>query len=270
MLRSLLTVASLALALAAPGLASAANRVPASRPTYLALGDSVPFGDDPTIRGAAKNDHWFVGYPTFLAEAIDLPLTSAACPGETSGSFLAAGAPDNGCREFRESLGLHVDYAGTQAAFAIEFLAGHPRTRFVTFSIGANDFLAVLHACAGEVACVAPQAPALLQGIVTNVATVLGAIRGAGYAGPILVPYYYAPNAQMDPIVQALNAGLQHAVDVTPFGARTVDVYSAFQSASGGDPCAAGLLIPLAEGCDIHPTEAGHRLIAETLAAALP
>jgi hypothetical protein len=51
------------------------------------------------------------------------------------------------------------------------------------------------------------------------------------------------------------------------------DGFTAFRLASlrsGGDPCAAGLLIALpGGGCDVHPTAAGHRVLAAALAVAV-
>src|SRR5580765_3439078 len=73
--------------------------------TYLALGDSVPFGMNATLVPPYSNTpptpSEFVGYPEILAAL--LPpfqtnrLANASCPGETSGSFLNIASPDNGC-----------------------------------------------------------------------------------------------------------------------------------------------------------------------------
>src|SRR5438067_13520934 len=50
---------------------------------YLALGDSVAFGTNPLLDSKkAKN---FVGYREALAKQLDLKLTNAWCPGESSG-----------------------------------------------------------------------------------------------------------------------------------------------------------------------------------------
>jgi len=46
-------------------------------------------------------------------------------------------------------------------------------------------------------------------------------------------------------------------------------VFDAFQAAAapfGGDSCAAGLLIQTVAGCNVHPTSAGHQLIANVIA----
>src|SRR5438128_11800818 len=94
MMPGFITTRALALALlAAPVFAANANNY-----TYLALGDSVAFGYDPTI--TAPSPAKFTGYPEIVAEIAHLSKSkkevNAACPGETSSSSLI-GWPDNGC-----------------------------------------------------------------------------------------------------------------------------------------------------------------------------
>ena len=59
----------------------------------------------------------------------------------------------------------------------------------------------------------------------------------------------------------------------TANGGIVADGFAAFQGpslASGGDPCAAGLLIKLPDGtCNIHPSPAGQRLLATAIAEAI-
>ena len=47
------------------------------------------------------------------------------------------------------------------------------------------------------------------------------------------------------------------------------DLFAAFEGPSaafGGSPCAAGLLIKLPDGtCNIHPSPAGHQLLAQAI-----
>lgn len=247
---------------------TAASPVTSKTPAYLALGDSIPFGYDPTLlppfAPGPKTLSAFVGYPTYLSAAINEPLTNPSCPGETSGSFLNAIAPDRGCRDFKAAFGLHEPYTGTQLAFALAFLASHPQTQLMTLTLGANDALLLQQTCADE-ACIG----AGLASIGQNVAGALHALRQARPVARIIVTLYYAPS--LDPgtlaLVQALNSVLAQAAagraDVV------VDLEKAFDAASasfGGDPCAAGLLVRFPDGtCDIHPSQAGQKLIAATI-----
>src|SRR5215475_10850014 len=70
--------------------------------TYLALGDSVPFGMNitllPPYSTQIPTPSEFVGYPDTVAALFRFGKeVNAACPGETSGSFLNIYVPDNGC-----------------------------------------------------------------------------------------------------------------------------------------------------------------------------
>src|SRR5579864_365159 len=120
-----LRVLALLIMLAATTLAALAQG--ASGPRYLALGDSVSFGFITQAGFEYVNANNFIGFPTYAGQGAKLNVVNAACPGETTGSFLSSSAPDNGCREFR-TLGaqLHVSYNSTQLAFALAFLKSHP------------------------------------------------------------------------------------------------------------------------------------------------
>jgi lysophospholipase L1-like esterase len=145
-----ITTQALALAmLAAPMLAGNDTNY-----TYLALGDSIPFGFDPTLFSPTlptPTPAQFTGYPEIVAKFERLLQSkkevNAACPGETSGSFWIAGAPDNGCNglgpegepPFKTSIGLHTNYTGTQLQFAVSQLTTNKHINVVTLSIGGND-----------------------------------------------------------------------------------------------------------------------------------
>lgn len=255
-------------------------------PAYLALGDSVAFGLDPglvpavpfscfscgSFSGTAPppNDNVYVGYPEHLQERLGIPLENASCPGETAASFGAQVRVGQAtiCAEFKEQQWLHASYDGTQRRHALDYLESHPRVELVTLQLGANDVLDLVAACGGDPACVSAGLGGVLAAVHAGVSDVLAAIRGAGYAGPIVVPTYYAPSPAWTELVAALNFYLALAASAN--GAVPVDLEALF----GADPCGAGLLIPLdpldpAAGCDIHPSEAGARLIASAIASAV-
>jgi lysophospholipase L1-like esterase len=245
-------------------------------PAYLALGDSVPFGFSPLLKPPVSPT-LFVGYPLLLGVIIDEPVVNAACPGQTSSGFLSLQGTDNGCFTFRQVNALHVQYSGTQLEFAEQFVASHPHTQLVTIQLGANDLFLLLDSCGGDInnpnviACVANQAPALINEVAKNVDTVIAALRQAGYDGQIILALYYSPRTEpaFRQFVQALDQGLAAAAAAA--GVDTADLFAAFDAFSGPthDACAAGLLIglPATGGCDIHPSAAGAELIAETFAA---
>jgi lysophospholipase L1-like esterase len=248
--------------------------------TYLALGDSIAFGYDPTVVNPAPDK--YIGYPERVAE-VDHLLQSkkevnAACPGETSGSFLVLGAPDNHCQDFKAAFGLHTYYPGSQLSFATTELASNKHINLVTLSIGGNDLLLLQQACTSstgqlDTGCVTAGLPAVLATYGQHLFEILAAIR-ASYKGTLVVMTSYVPtaNSLFQTAVGALD-GVMVGV-AAPFGVKFADGYTAFQHASGpfgGDPCAAGLLIQLPAsmggGCDVHPSPLGRNILAGTVLA---
>jgi lysophospholipase L1-like esterase len=242
---------------------------------YLALGDSVAFGYRPpavTPTSAYLNANNFGGYAEDLAGFDTLQLANASCPGETSASMVTAGAQSNGCENslgspagYRTNFPLHVGYSGTQLAYAVDYLRQHPHTGLVTISIGANDLFVCQQTTPDH--CTGADFATALQQISANLSTAFQALRhDAHYRGRLVTLAYYAIS-YTDPVqvagTQALNAALTAVTQ--HFDGVVADGYTAFQLASGasGDPCAAGLLIPLPDHtCNIHPSPYGHAVLA--------
>jgi lysophospholipase L1-like esterase len=254
------------------------------RGPYLALGDSVAFGYVPPQAVPApnyENPRSFVGYPELLARHLKRRVVNASCPGETTASMLVPGAQSNGCENspgspvgYRTLFPLHVHYQGTQIGYALRFLLLHRHTRLVTLDIGANDAFLCQETTADQCS-----SPAELLGLASQITTNLGTIvhdlrHVARYRGPIVVLTYYSLSYS-DPATIAstefLNSTIASAT--TADGGIVADGFGAFQGPSaafGGDPCAAGLLIKLPDGtCNIHPSPAGHQLLAAAIATAL-
>src|SRR5882762_1311684 len=116
--------------------------------TYLALGDSVPFGYSPLLNPSNASN--FVGYPEIVARQLNIEDVNATCPGEATGGFISLTGTDNVCRGYRFGLHepLHVSYTGSQLSFATSYLRTHKRTRLVTLTLGANDFFRFQKDCA--------------------------------------------------------------------------------------------------------------------------
>lgn len=247
------------------------------QPPYLALGDSIAFGyvahppasDGADPYGDAAN---FVAYPAVAGRALGLDVINAACPGETSGSLIALGAPDNGCSSYRGSHPLHVEYAGkSQLQFAESFLQTHPARQLVTLGIGLNDGLLVSERCGslGATSCIAARLPAVISSVRSNILTVVRALRATGYQGRILLMDYYSvdySSARFTTLVSEVNRAIA-AVASTAHLPVAGD-FAAFEDASvrdGGDACVAGLLqagVPASSPCDLHPSLTGQRVLA--------
>jgi lysophospholipase L1-like esterase len=218
------------------------------------------------------NPENFIGFPDYVGQALKRHTSNAACPGETSGSFLSSTAPDDGCRFYRSQVPLHVSYASTQLDFAVSFLKSHPQTRLVSIGLGANDVLLLRTQCADDPTCIALGLPQVLAAVETNLATILGDLRAAGFKGIIVVVNYYSVDYS-DVNETAITAALNQTLAAASAQADTVvaDVFTAFQAIAGpagGHTCNVGLLNASPQdqfACDIHPSQSGQKLIARTV-----
>jgi len=257
---------------------------------YLALGDSVPFGyREPNSIPAPdfNRPNTFIGYPEDVATNLGLKVTNAACPGETTASFINASAQSNGCENtfnkgakhptpigYRTLYPLHAAYTGpkeSQLTFAEHFLTKHPNTRLVSLMIGANDGFICLErtsdSCFKEFA-------ALQATITKNVTKILKGLRNkAHYKGQLVIVSYWSLNYHnsLDNLEsQGLNSALKKAAK--GYNVKFASGYNQFRLASQqghGDPCAAGLLTALSgkdKGtCGVHPSLAGAAVLAQAV-----
>lgn len=247
--------------------------------SYLALGDSVPFGFSPvpTLWPNASN---FIGYAEIVAQRLNIEDVNATCPGEATGGFLSLTGTDNSCRPFRAHFPLHVAYSTSQMDFATAYLKAHPRTRLVTLTLGANDFFHLQNVCAAEFkddvddpvqdigVCVAAGIPAVLGTIAANLNTIFAGIRATGYAGLIVAVTYYSqtyPDTSGSDLLNSPMVAVANAYGASI--ASGVEAWRSTATAAGGSSCAAGLLLPAfppttPASCDVHPTPLGRDLLA--------
>ena len=260
---------------AGPG-ASSRSPAPSSEPaegTYLALGDSVPFGYRGGATAEFADPENFVGYPELVAEELGLDVVNASCPGESTASFIDVTAQSNGCGNslqsefgYRTAYPLHAMYDArdqSQLDFAVRTLA-ETEVELVTVQIGANDaFLCqqtTADGCSSEASI-----QALGQTVQANLDRILKALR-AQYDGQIVVVTYYALDYSdaVGQATQVLGGGLAQIAAAN--GADVADGYEAFRgpaAAAGGDLVAAGLVL----SDDVHPSEEGQRLLAGAVTA---
>ena len=262
---------------------SSASRSPSAAPTgsaaggsYLALGDSVPFGFRAGLTAEYKNAANFVGYPELVGKDLGLAVVNAACPGETTASFLDVTAQSNGCENvpgsasgFRDHFPLHVAYDSPtepQMAYALETLRRDAHVRLITVQIGANDGFLCESTTPDH--CQSPaEFQAVGQRVQTNLGKILATLRKDGhYAGRIVVVNYYALDygSQAATASSLLNAVLGAVAAAN--GATVADSFTAFQKAaagSSGNAVTAGLVLTN----DVHPSAKGQRLLADAVEA---
>lgn len=260
------------IALATPGPAQAAGvRNSHAMMDYLAIGDSVAFGYNPLVD--PHNPRNFIGYPTPVANALDLRLTNAACPGVTSSYLVSLSGSDWECIPFRSVYPLHVRYSTSQLDYAVSFLRAHPRTRLVTIDIGANDLLKLQAECGNDPGCIQSRLPATLATVAANLNTIYNSIRHkAHYHGQLVALTYYSPDYRNAMTTTSLSLLNQVVTERTrAWGGAVADGFDAFAdiaAAYGGDTCATGLLIHTSSTtCDIHPSAIGRRVLAQVILA---
>lgn len=257
------TPAEVATPSAKPSLSSSPSAVPSAPEggAYLAIGDSVTFGIGvPQPRRDA--------FPARLADRLataDPPITETrvfAVPGETARGFLE--------RRLDDVLAA-IDELGT-------------RVEVVTIGLGANELLQVRReppcevdpdgeVCTSAVGDATAEAAAALEAVV---ASVQQALDDRGSTARVLVLAYYNPD--VEPVAVTTVVGPDGVVrcdpaDATPGlndriacvaearGVELVDLYAAFLGREAE-------LTRIGDG-DVHPNEAGHDVIAQTIAAAL-
>jgi lysophospholipase L1-like esterase len=242
---------------------------------YLALGDSIAFGQNPNIANDMDLPQ-FVGYPTKVASTLGLNLVNAGCSGEAASGFVSATGIDNHCRADKARGRLHTIYTTSQLDFATSFLKAHPETKLVTLDIGANDLIVAKRACNGSVLCVASSVPKVAPQVGANARTIFKAIRDTGYSGPLVLLTTYVPdysNTTERIAMELVNEATTLEVQKPDIHGLIAHGYHAMHDATAsanGDACAAGLIIPLPQGgCDIHPTPAGRALLEQAVLDAL-
>jgi lysophospholipase L1-like esterase len=291
-MRRAVAIAAAAAAIGGTFAATSASAATSARPVqagsaYLALGDSVPFGFREPNNLPTPNymkPGTFTGFPKMVAQDLNLRLKNAACPGETTSSFIDPTAQSNGCENpapgsstpgYRQAgFPLHVKYTGSQLAYAVHFLKTHPGTRLVSIMLGANDGLVCQEENGGD--CSGQNLAKTLDTIHANLDKIFSKLRGTGYKGQIVVVNYYSNN-YADPQQTALVQGLNQVIDGTakPYDVKissTLRLWRYAADQSNGDDCAAGLLTILHDpssgdivGCGVHPSLGGHALIASAV-----
>ena len=218
---------------------AAAKDVGSNSESYLALGDSVPFG---YIEEADYEYYYpanFVSYSDYLSGYLGggWVVVNASCPGETTSSFLSPLAPDNGCHQYRSYFPLHETYASihsTQYTFATGFLRLNlATTPLVTIMLGVDDLLLLEEQCNGNPQCIENGLPEAYATAEANMTQILAGLRGTGYMGSIVIVNYYSPDYSNQFDTQAI-PGLNQAITAPAqqYGADVADVFTAFQSAA--------------------------------------
>jgi lysophospholipase L1-like esterase len=275
---SITLVISLLFAFASVNLATAHGQGPpliGANQWYLALGDSLAFGQQPNcVPPAVPVPDCTHGYVNDLFQILQgegiQDFMNFGCPGESSITFINGGCPS-------------APAATPQLTAAVNFLKANPgKVSIVTLDIGSNDVLRDTTITPSGCVINQPQFDTDLATLDANLTgTILPAIHKAltpkGHiTDRIVMMNYYDPLQNVCPNTvpdtQTLNQHL--AADVSGFG-TIVDVFGAFGGAGVPNPnictytwftlgCPTSTQPP-----DIHPTDQGYSVIASTFEAAI-
>jgi len=203
---------------------------------YVAIGDSISMG-----YGAMPSTQGFT-YQLYQSGAIDSINNTLFCPMAVSGALS------------KDVLDYQVPQVG-------RFLSntGQPYRKVITLTVGGNDLQQVLGGA---------DPTAVLTALGTNLYQILASLTTQFPDARIYVANYYDPRLPIpgvDALVVMMNQVIAGTVANFPGSVSLVDVHSAFQGRSGL------LLIEKkgAEPLQVHPTNAGHRVIADVFAKAI-
>ena len=143
---------------------------------YLALGDSLAIGIQPSLHGDVPTNQGYTDdlYRVFRAHIPGLRFVKLGCSGETTTTMLQGGS---------------CSYStGSQLAQAVAFIETH-RVSFITLDIGANDIDHCISISGIDAGCVQVASATLA----TNLPKILAALRAAGGSTPIVAMNYYDP-----------------------------------------------------------------------------
>src|SRR2546421_12292000 len=268
-LACVIVVAALALGAAGAAPASGAD----GRTEYLALGDWLAFGSQPS--GVFDQGYVQQLYGSLHAQQPSLKLTNLGCPGETSRSLVAGGK---------------CPYPGgvSQLEAALTFLRAHRhQVRLVTIDIGGNDVNGCVSFATGiDQDCFHQALLTLALNLFGTVIALRHAapdatIAGMTYYDTALAAYLVGPAGQALakqslPLIHQFNGLLTLIYRLGRI--RVADVAGAF-STDDMTTMVGGLPLDVARICqwtwmggakpDIHANTAGYGVIAKAFAAVL-
>lgn len=290
-MRMPLRTVALLLGVALLALVPAVAQARKPKPVYVALGDSLSVGVQPTAAGPSGNTSQ--GYPRQLASQVGgLKLVDYGCGNATSGSFIVG---KRACAPKLNPGYKQTSGANSQLATAEKYLRKHRKTvKFVTLDIGANDVASCGEGGGIDLPCVQKG----IAEIKKNVPTLAKRLRkAAGKNIPIAGMTLYDPFLQQwfaSPAIASASVTLArdqvNKVLIAAYkqgGFKIADVATAFgtykpfsQTTTYGGrsdvPVAVAnictytwMCAPKPRGPNIHANKAGYKLIATTFRKAL-
>jgi len=265
----LLLALALAGVLALTAGATSGTKQMTPRGYYLALGDSMAYGIQPTkVKPGARPSDFDTGYVDVFAARLrkltpGLRVVNYGCPGESTVTFTRGGCP-----AFADHVKLHDAFRGSQLDAALSFLRVHPGdVSPITVTLYGNDWLPVLlDTCKGNVVCARKHAPSATRAFASRLTAILRRIRAAAPEAEVIVTGAWNPDPnslrQLRSVYRSLEASIARAA--TSEDARFAPMLPVFNphgtlKAQSARLCAYTFICSKS---DPHPTDAGYRAMA--------
>ncbi len=253
-----------AAALALTGTTAVGSQTSSPGSYFLALGDSMTYGSQPTKPPSARPSAFDTGYVDVLAVRLrklspTIRVVNYGCPGESSVTFTRGGCP-----WLAGGMKLHDPFRGSQLKAAVSFLKAHPgEVSPITLALWGGD-LAPLSA-KGK------RAPSAIATFASRLDSILRQLRAAAPTAEIVVIGAWNPEADQLKQTQALYRSLDKAIARTAAksDAHVANMLKAFNGPGTASQQRARLC-RLTFSCkgDPHPTNAGYRAMANAFLAA--
>jgi lysophospholipase L1-like esterase len=275
---TLLLVPTVAVLVALSGqAASGTSQRPLYQPPqsyFLALGDSIAYGFQPTKKPGARASTFDNGYVDVFAARLrklspKIEVVNYGCPGESTVTFVRGGCPG-----LADGFKLHDAFRGPQLKAAESFLRAHPgQVSPVTLTLWGNDWLPLLlDKCKGNVGCVRQLGPRTIASFGSRLTSILQRLRAAAPTTEIIVTgaWNVDPNQlqQLRPIYRSLDASIARAASASRARvAKALPVFNAPGSVRAEKARLCALTFICSKG-DPHPTDAGYRALADAFMTA--
>jgi lysophospholipase L1-like esterase len=239
---------------------------------YLALGDSIAYGFQPTKASAGLPPSGFnTGYVDVFGARLrtiapKIRVVNYGCPGESTKTFIGGGCP--GRRDVR---GLHDAFKGSQLGAAFAFLRTHRgQVSPITLTLWGNDvFDEFAPACKGDLACIRSHSTAGLARFTLRLTSIVGQLRVAAPKAEIILTgawnFDVSELAQSDPLFRSVDRAIARVAAAGK--ARIARIYPVFDPAGNEKARICALTFICSKG-DPHPTDAGYRAMAGAFLAA--
>jgi lysophospholipase L1-like esterase len=232
---------------------------------YLALGDSMAYGFQPTKKPGARPSAFSTGYVDVFAARLrklfpKIHIVNYGCPGESTVTFTRGGCP-----AFADGFKLHDAFRGPQLKAAQSFLRAHSgQVSPITVTLWGGD-LAPLSA-KGQ------RAHSAIASFASRFTSILQRLRTAAPTAEIIVTGAWNPEADrlkpVEPLYRSLDAAIRRAA--TASRARVANMFAALNgrgNVKGQKARLCSLTFFCSKG-DPHPTDAGYRAMADAFMTA--